>query len=72
MTTTTVTVSGMTCQHCVASVTEELQEVDGVQDVQVDLAAGGDSPVTITSEGDLDDAAVRSAVEEAGYQVTGS
>lgn len=72
MTTTTVTVSGMTCQHCVASVTEELQEVDGVQDVQVDLAAGGDSPVTITSEGDLDPAAVRGAVEEAGYQVTGS
>lgn len=72
MTTTTVTVSGMTCQHCVASVTEELQEVDGVQDVQVDLVAGGDSPVTITSDRDLDDAAVRSAVEEAGYQVTGS
>ncbi|BDZ60165.1 MULTISPECIES: heavy-metal-associated domain-containing protein [Barrientosiimonas] len=72
MTTTTVTVSGMTCQHCVASVTEELQEVDGVQDVQVDLVAGGDSPVTITSEGDLDPAAVRGAVEEAGYQVTGS
>lgn len=72
MTTTTVTVSGMTCQHCVASVTEELQEVEGVQSVQVDLVAGGDSPVTITSDGDLDDAAVRSAVEEAGYQVTGS
>lgn len=72
MTTTTVTVSGMTCQHCVASVTEELQEVDGVQNVQVDLVAGGDSPVTITSEGDLDPAAVRGAVEEAGYQVTGS
>ncbi|CAG7571225.1 copper chaperone CopZ [Barrientosiimonas humi] len=72
MTTTTVTVSGMTCQHCVASVTEELQEVDGVQNVQVDLVAGGDSPVTITSDRDLDNAAVRSAVEEAGYQVTGS
>lgn len=72
MTTTTVNVSGMTCQHCVASVTEELQEVDGVQDVQVDLVAGGDSAVTITSDRDLDEAAVRSAVEEAGYQVTGS
>ena len=72
MTTTTVTVSGMTCQHCVASVTEELQEVDGVQNVQVDLVAGGDSPVTITSEGDLDPAAVRGAAAEAGYPVTGS
>lgn len=72
MTTTTVNVSGMTCQHCVTSVTEELQEVDGVQDVQVDLVAGGDSAVTITSDRDLDEAAVRSAVEEAGYQVTGS
>ncbi len=50
MTTTTITVSGMTCGHCVASVTEELSELDGVTDVAVDLHAGADSPVTITSE----------------------
>lgn len=64
--TTTYTVTGMTCGHCVASVTEEVQEIPGVQDVAVDLATGA---VTITSAEVLDEAAVRAAVEEAGYQV---
>ncbi|MBR7504017.1 heavy-metal-associated domain-containing protein, partial [Mycobacterium tuberculosis] len=56
MTTTTITVSGMTCGHCVASVKEEIGALPGVSDVAVDLNAGGDSPVTITSANDLDDA----------------
>lgn len=64
--TTTYTVTGMTCGHCVASVTEEVQEISGVENVEVDLATGA---VTITSAAALDDAAVRAAVEEAGYQV---
>ncbi|NHN57238.1 heavy-metal-associated domain-containing protein [Calidifontibacter sp. DB0510] len=64
---TQIIVSGMTCGHCVASVTEELQEVPGVTDVSVDLVAGGDSPVTITSDAPLDEAAVLAAVDEAGY-----
>ncbi|MFE1082158.1 Copper chaperone CopZ [Brevibacterium iodinum ATCC 49514] len=69
MTTTTITVSGMTCGHCEAAVKEELGALAGVSDVAVDLNAGGDSPVTITSSAALDDAAIRAAVDEAGYEV---
>ena len=69
MTTTTITVSGMTCGHCEAAVKEELGALAGVSDVAVDLNAGGDSPVTITSSAALDDAATRAAVDEAGYEV---
>jgi len=64
--TQTYTVTGMTCGHCVASVTEEVQEIPGVQDVSVILETGA---VTVTSEQVLDDAAVKAAVEEAGYQL---
>ncbi|GAA3164358.1 heavy-metal-associated domain-containing protein [Blastococcus jejuensis] len=66
MSTSTYTVVGMTCGHCVNSVTEEVTQVPGVTDVAVDLATGG---LTVTSESDVDDAAVRAAVEEAGYEV---
>jgi copper chaperone CopZ len=59
----------MTCGHCVASVTEELQELDGVRDVAVDLVAGGTSTVTVTSDQPLADDAVQAAVSEAGYQL---
>lgn len=64
MTTSTYTVSGMTCGHCVSSVTEEVSEVAGVTDVQVDLESGA-----LTVAGDADEAAVKAAVEEAGYSV---
>lgn len=64
--TQTYTVTGMTCEHCVASVTEEVLEVAGVTDVAVDLAAGS---LLVTSEEPLVDGAVRTAVEEAGYQL---
>ena len=64
--TQTYSVTGMTCGHCVASVTEEVQEIPGVQDVAVDLPTGA---VTITSAEVLDAAAVKAAVEEAGYQL---
>jgi copper chaperone CopZ len=65
-TTRTYAVTGMTCGHCVASVTEEVAKVDGVTNVDVDLASG---QVTVTSDGPLDDAAVAAAVDEAGYAV---
>jgi copper chaperone CopZ len=65
--TTEYTVTGMTCAHCVASVTEEIQEIAGVTDVAVDLASGG---VRVTSTHPLATSEVRSAVEEAGYQLT--
>jgi copper chaperone len=60
------TVTGMTCAHCVASVTEEVQEIPGVEDVDVVLESGS---LTVTSAEPLDDAAVKAAVEEAGYQL---
>jgi copper chaperone len=61
---TRIVVAGMTCGHCVASVTEELSEVPGVQSVDVVLETG---EVTITSGGPLDPTAVEAAVAEAGY-----
>jgi copper ion binding protein len=69
MTTATYTVEGMTCQHCVNSVTEEVSQVPGVTAVDVDLASGG---LTVTSDAPVDESAVRAAVEEAGYEVAGS
>lgn len=64
--TSTYTVDGMTCGHCVASVTEEVSKLDGVTGVDVDLASGR---VTVESDRPLDDAAVAAAVDEAGYTV---
>ena len=62
-------VAGMTCSHCVASVTEELQALDGVEAVRVDLNAGGTSTVTVSSAAPLDTDAVRAAIDEAGYSL---
>ena len=66
MSTSTYAVEGMTCAHCVRSVTEEVSEVPGVTVVDVDLASGR---LTVSSERPVDDGAVRAAVAEAGYQV---
>ena len=66
MSTARYTVVGMTCGHCVAAVTEEVSSVPGVTGVDVDLASGG---LTVTSDAPVDEAAVRAAVEEAGYTV---
>jgi copper chaperone len=57
-------VTGMTCAHCVASVTEEITEIPGVESVDVTLATG---EVVVTSTGPVDRAAVDAAVAEAGY-----
>lgn len=64
--TTTFAVSGMTCGHCVSSVTEELSAIEGVQAVNVQLNAGVSS-VSVTSDSMLDPNTVRSALDEAGY-----
>ncbi len=66
MATQTFTVTGMTCGHCVASVTEEVSEIPGVDNVDVTLETG---QVSVTSAEPVDTAAVRAAVEEAGYQL---
>ena len=67
-TTTTITVDGMTCGHCVAAVQSEVGKLDGVTDVAVDLTSG---QVTVVSDIAPDPAALREAVEEAGYEVVG-
>ena len=66
---TTVEVSGMTCGHCVSSVSEELESLAGVESVDVDLNAGDIAPVTIPSDKDLPPAEIGEAVAEAGYLV---
>jgi copper chaperone len=68
MSESTYTVAGMTCEHCVASVTEEISELDGVSAVAVELSTGA---VTVTSAEPLAVADVRGAVEEAGYKLAG-
>ena len=71
-TTTTYSVDGMTCAHCVAAVTEELGALPGVAEVRVDLVAGGNSAVHVASERELDLSAVAEAVDEAGYRLVTS
>jgi copper ion binding protein len=66
MTPTTYSISGMTCEHCVMSVREEVSEVAGVSSVDVDLASG---QMTVDGSG-YDDTAIRDAVDEAGYEVS--
>ena len=66
---TTLGVPGMTCGHCVSSVTNELETVDGVERVSVELRSGAVSDVTVFSHTPLDEAALRAAVAEAGYTV---
>ncbi|SEH69917.1 copper ion binding protein [Mycolicibacterium rutilum] len=67
-TTTTVTVTGMTCGHCAASVREEIGEISGVTAVDVDVASG---MVTIDSVAPVETGAIQNAVEEAGYRLAG-
>ena len=66
MATQTITVSGMTCGHCVSSVKSEITKIDGVTDVDVALSSGA---VTITSEAPVAFDEIAAAVDEAGYEV---
>lgn len=59
-------VAGMTCDHCVAAVTDEISQVAGVTAVAVDLESGR---VTVTGDGFTDDQ-IGAAVDEAGYELT--
>ncbi len=65
---TTYQITGMTCGHCVNAVTAELTALPGVHEVQVDLAAGR---AGVTSDAVLPLDEVRTAVDEAGYQLAG-
>lgn len=62
-------VKGMTCNHCAASVREELEEIDSVNQVEVELKPEAISQVTVTSNGDVSDDALRDAITEAGYEL---
>lgn len=67
MNTSTYRISGMTCEHCVAAVNEQMVALDGVADVRIHLVADGISSVTVESVSPLAPEAVAAAVEEAGY-----
>ena len=66
MPTASYVVTGMTCQHCVQAVTEEVGAVPGVSDVSVDLESGR---LTVVSSAEVPFAAIATAVDEAGYAV---
>jgi copper chaperone CopZ len=68
MSTTVFAVSGMTCGHCEQAVSKEISALPGVTDVSADAKAG---TVTVAATAPLDDAAVRAAVDEAGYELVG-
>jgi copper chaperone len=61
----TYSVPGVSCEHCVGSVTEEVQQVEGVESVVVDLES---KRVTVRGNS-VDDRAVRAAIDEAGYEI---
>ncbi len=60
----TYTVTGMTCDHCARAVSGELTRLAGVTAVDVDVQSGRG---TVDSDAPLDEAAVREAIDEAGY-----
>ena len=73
MTTATYSVTGMTCEHCVRAVTEELARLEGVSEVSVGLVPGGESSVTVTSAAPLTTEVVAGALDEAGdYRLAGT
>lgn len=65
---TQITVSGMTCQHCVMSVTEEVSEINGVSAVDVRLETGA---VTVTADREVGRDELVAAVTEAGFELAG-
>ncbi|MGO3146630.1 MAG: heavy-metal-associated domain-containing protein [Leucobacter sp.] len=68
----TLQINGMTCGHCVSSVTEELSEVAGVSNVTIDLNVGGASVATVTTTAPVEASALEAAVAEAGYTLATS
>jgi copper chaperone len=62
--TATYRVSGMSCEHCVRAVSEQLGGVHGVGSVDVDL----ETQLVVVKGDGLDDASLRAAIDEAGYE----
>lgn len=71
MSTYQLEIKGLTCGHCVASVTEELSEIPEVSGVEVELNSGKEaiSIATVTAAADLSEVALAAAVDEAGYEL---
>lgn len=67
-TVTTYKVTGMSCGHCETAISEEVSQIPGVSAVKAVASTG---EVTVTSAAELDDSAVREAVDEAGYELAG-
>jgi copper chaperone len=65
---TEVTVAGMSCEHCVMSVTEELSAIDGVREVDVELATGA---VAVLGDREIGIAEIAAALDAVGYEVRG-
>lgn len=72
MATKVVKATGLTCNHCALSVTEEVSEVEGVESVVVDVVKDGESTVTIEHTEPVSDTAINAAIAEAGYDVVQS
>ncbi|EEH63234.1 heavy metal-associated domain protein [Gleimia coleocanis DSM 15436] len=71
MSTYQLEIRGLTCGHCVASVTEEISEIAGVTTVNVELNAGKEavSVATVEADAEVSEAAFADAVDEAGYEL---
>ncbi len=69
MSTNEYEITGMTCGHCEMSVREEVGEIDGISDIQVSAETG---KLVVSGPGEIDDAAVIAAVDEAGYKAVRS
>ena len=64
-----IKVAGMTCDHCVNAVTEELSKISGVTGVSIELNTDAPTPVNIVANIDISNADITAAVEEAGYTI---
>ena len=62
----TITINGMNCQHCVASVTKALNEIDGITGVKVDLAS---KTATYEEEKPVDAEKIKKAIDAIGFEV---
>lgn len=64
-----INVEGMTCDHCVNAVTEELNKISGVTAVNIELNTDAPTPVNVVAGIDISDADITAAIEEAGYSI---
>lgn len=65
---TTIKIKGMSCQHCVMAVTKALSGIEGIRDVQVDLAKG---EATFSEDRPVEKTLIRERIQKAGFEVVG-